>query len=286
MRGWFLLVVLGLTACGGPGAIPEVDLGVHVAVGRTSVTTGEGFPVTVTRIWRKDVEPSPWDDGMLSPLVVRPVETERREDRLRIEEVRRFRAHAFSLEAVTIPPVLFVGRSIGGSGKVIARSEPISLDVVPTLPAEDPGKPELPDIPTPEPERWGWAIGLFLLISLLGRWWWSRRTPQVASPDPAAEAREHLTRLRATEGEPIEDLLLATLWFRRGLGARLQLPAERRTSEELVAALPSAERDTVARLFAPVDRLKFADDRPSAETCRTTVAGMARFLQADGGATA
>jgi len=57
-----LLFGVALAACGGPGGIAEVDLQIRVTADRTTVKTGEGFPVRVTRVWRKDIEPSPWDD--------------------------------------------------------------------------------------------------------------------------------------------------------------------------------------------------------------------------------
>jgi len=274
----FFLIVLGtLPACGGRGAIPEVDLLVTVSVGKTQVHIGEGFPVTVTRVWRKDIEPSPWDDGVLSPLVVRARGVKRREDRLRVEETRTFRGHAFTLQDVTIPPVLLVGRSIGGSGKLVTRSAAVPLTVMPVLDPQAPGPPELPDAPQPRRPAWPTILLASLLALGLAGVFVRRRFAHRSSYAPRDEsesgrfteeqALSQLEALRAasptTDDERRTDRAAVAAVIRAYVAERFSIPAEVRTSEELVASASAARQDMLRCVLVPCDRVKFAAHMPS-----------------------
>ena len=83
------LLILGAACQEVQAPIPETDLLVRVEVGAREVELGKAFPVTVTRVWEKDLEPSEWDDASLSPLVVRLEERTLREDDVRVEETLR-----------------------------------------------------------------------------------------------------------------------------------------------------------------------------------------------------
>ena len=291
-----LLLLLGLAACGGRGAIPEVDLLVTVAVGRASVRTGEGFRITVTRVWRKDIEPSPWDDGVLSPLVVRAGEVTRREDRLRVEETRTFRGHAFTLQDVTIPPVLFVGRSIGGSGKLVTRSAAVPLTVMPVLDPKAPGPPELPD--APQPRRPAWPMVLLASLLTLGlagvyvRRRLARRSPYAPRDEPESgrspeeHALSQLEALRAaspaTDEERRTDLAAVAAVIRAYVAERFSIPTEVRTSEELVASASVARQDMLRGVLAPCDLVKFAAHMPSDAERAHGIEQAAAFVRACG----
>jgi hypothetical protein len=290
-----LAALLSLGACGGGGAIAEVDLLVAVDVGSRSVSTGQGFLLTVTRIWRKDIEPSPWDDGVLSPLVVRAQGVQTREDRLRVEEVRTFRAYAFGLDPVTIPPVLCVGRSVGGSGRVLARSEAVELDVVPTLPPESPGVPELPEVPAAQmPEGLWWSVGivLVLVLILVSQGLMRRRPASGHQPplDPVAEARTKLQALLTARAEGAPALHAGSEGLRRAVASRFKLSTATRTTEELLPLVPARWRADLGRVLIPADLAKFADWEPDAEASRRVLSGMLAFIDglapvADGGGT-
>ena len=71
-------------------------------------------PLTVTRVWRADHEPSPWDASLLEPLILRDEQVTRREARGRIEETRRYRAYVFRLNDVQVPEILFASRPRAG----------------------------------------------------------------------------------------------------------------------------------------------------------------------------
>ena len=268
-----VLVLCALAACGRSGSIAEVDLLVSVSAGQTSVATGEGFPLTVTRIWRKDIEPSPWDDGVLSPLVVRAGETRRREDRLRVEETRTFRAYAFTLEDVSVPSVLFVGRSIGGSGKLLARSEPLSLRVAPALEAKAPGAPELPSVPRPvQPVGTTLAILLLVLVVVAAfylRGWLGRTSRLTVGVAPQGEeqalALAQLARLSTRSVDLVSSVTRMADLLRQFVGVHYQVRLQGHTSEEILEALPEAPRAPLGDLLAACDRVKFAAHRPSAE---------------------
>ena len=280
-RAWALLIGCLLVVaggCSGAADIAEVDLLVAVDVGASEVRTGEGFPLTVTRIWRKDIEPSPWDDGMLSPLVVRPLEVTTREDRLRVEETRTFRAYAFSLESLVVPPVLLVGRSIGGSGRVLARSESVALTVHASLPAGAPGDPELPTVPEAPRSPWliraAAALGLLLLLGV-GLWMRARqREPDGEAVDPYADAQATLQRLLARPGDPEDDVCTGAAVVRRCLGRSLSVPADARTTEELVPLLPPGLRADAHAALRAADLVKFAALRPDGTRCTEALTAM------------
>lgn len=266
-RALVLLLAFLLPACGGRNPIPEVDLQVSVHVGAERVHPGEAFPLTVTRIWRKDIEPSPWDDGMLSPLVVRAEGTARTEDELRVRERLYFRAYAFSLASVKIPPVLLVGRSIGGSGRVLARSEPIALTVEPVLEAAAPGEAELPDVP-PAPGRSRSPLLVLLLTvlavlagaALVAR----RRRARVVEPGAGAEERRAALRALLERGQedPVGTVLAADAHARALLAGVSGQSLASLAREEILPLLPAAWQRDAAVVLKTAERVKFAGIRP------------------------
>ena len=57
-----LVGLLAISACGDRSPIPAEYLMVEVSTDSPEVTLGVGFPVTVRRIWSKDLEPSEFTD--------------------------------------------------------------------------------------------------------------------------------------------------------------------------------------------------------------------------------
>ena len=258
--------LLFLAGCGDRVAIPETDLAVEVVLGTSEVETGRGFDVTVVRTWDRRLEPSPWDDGALSPLVLRDVRRTQRADDRRVQETLQFRAHAFTLENVTVAPVAFVGRPRDGGSPRIATSGALRLQVRPTLDPAAPGPPEgpgpRPPVPTP---AWGWFVALTVLLAALGLAWARarRRVPVAASAGGEADLA-WLTALRGhAPGDDAGrrgDVLAVAELVRRRAGQRVGAPGRCRTTPELSRAFGRATPAGAAleAVLVPADHVKFA----------------------------
>lgn len=262
-----LVLAFVLVGCGERGApLPPVDVRIDLQAHARSVRPGEALTLDVVRTWKKGLDPSPWDDAFLSPLVVRQQSVERREDGRRIQERRRFRAYAFSLEDARVPAVPFAGRPSDGGELRIAASKPLRLRVVPEVDPSAPGPVERPGaLPTRH------STGAFLLwmlgILLAGAAWLvvrSRRrvapvvAPEVPGVPPETQAREALERLRAQGPvEPTRDALVVAQIVRTYAGARFEVDALTCTTEELDAATGAGS------VLAPCDRVKFGGHVPT-----------------------
>ena len=97
MKAWVPVFLALLAACTrhDPIAAEELALRVALPAGLERVPFGQSFPLEVMRVWEKDLVPGEWDDRALAPLVVRLEEVTLREDDVRVEERRRYRAYAF-----------------------------------------------------------------------------------------------------------------------------------------------------------------------------------------------
>jgi hypothetical protein len=249
-----LLALALLAACGDRAPILETDLLLRVDPGAFEVAPGEPFPLTVTRVWRKDLAPAAWSEKALAPLALRLEEEERRDDGARIEETRRYVAHAFSLGDVVVPPVKLAALPKGGGPERRVTAAGFRIRVKPALDPEDPGPPELPGEPPPS-RGWVWwgsgallaAVAAVLLLAL-------RRRPRGEAPLPAAPAappvpphERALARLRAAE----EAAEVLREYIAEAKGVR----ALEKTTEELLAAVPSK---ALADVLMPCDLVKFA----------------------------
>ncbi len=281
-----VLLCLGtLVGCGEPDRMPDADLLVRVAAGTTRVHPGEGVPLTVTRVWRADHEPSPWDDAMLEPLILRAEGVERVEARGRIRETRRYRAYVFRRDDVRVPEVVFASRPKTGGAVSFARSSPISIRVVPEVAAENPGAPELPgDPPAGPPPAWLWVLGLGLLIAGFEAVAWRHRRGLYAR----AEARRlaPLRTLRAIEAraatapaDVAADMAATLDAVRDWIAWRTGVPARARTREEIFALLHAPRRAAWDAIAAPVDASKFAAVQATPETLAATVARALAFVE-------
>jgi hypothetical protein len=303
-RAAFLFLLAALAAgCREEGApIPAVDALLSVTAGAEEVEVGAAFPLTVVRVWRKDLVPDAWNDRALAPLTLALEGTSRREDAERVEETRRYRAFAFRLSDVAVRAPRMVVRAGNDAPPRVVSAAPLHVRVRGALDPEDPGPPEVPgDLLLPPRSRAAWiaaAAGVLLAAlaaAVLVRRARARRRGRVPVPDapppPAARpldaAERTLARLVAIGGgddprsvrEALERIAAV---LRDDVAARLAVPAHERTSEEIVAALASAgspARDALRRALARCDRAKFSGDASSPEDRDAAAADAIAFVR-------
>ncbi|MEC8252152.1 MAG: hypothetical protein VX044_02990 [Planctomycetota bacterium] len=215
MRGWIIAAPLAAALTAQDVSLPA------------EVTFGAAFEVSVTSA-------VPFDVGALAPLEVEVLER----SALASGERVRIRARCYELGELTLP-----------------LSPPQTLRVVSSLPAP-PGNLEWPspgyEVMVTAGGRW-WIAGL-TAASVIGAylaWRWAAARAQVASVGDTADA---WSAAAAIGGLPKfgPD---AAAWFgqlksilRRHCRERFGVPAEARTSEELLATAPHAAREFAACL--------------------------------------
>jgi len=260
------LIALVLAACGGEAApIPAVDLQIRIEVEARSIHPGQGFGLAVVRTWRKGLDPSPWDDELLSPLRVKAEGAWRREDERRVEETRRFRAYAMALDDVTVPAVPFAARPLEGGELRIAAARPLALRVVPVLDAAAPGPPELPGELPARSFPWilllaGLAVAVGVAVAVRRKPTASAVLPTMPAPAPAAEALRALAAVRdGRSGDRAADVAAIAGILRAYLGARFGIDGRTKTTPEL------ARVADVRPVLGACDRVKFGAHVPSPE---------------------
>lgn len=263
-----LAAALLLAACGGEHAIPRDVALLRVTVGADEVAPGQGFPLTVLRVWRKDMRPSPLPDAAFAPLSVVHEATTRREDAERVEETRRYRAYAFTRKDVTIPSLPLLVEGAAGP-PFVTRSEPARMRVRPALDPQRPGQPEGPGAPPGAPTPWlAWVLVAALLcaaaaVGLLRRRRGAllREAPAALPRSPAARALAALQAIGATTPDGRDavaaDVVRLADVVRDFLAAQYGLRARRRTTPEILAALGGSRADP-ASVLVPCDLVKFA----------------------------
>ncbi|HEX5972634.1 MAG TPA: DUF4381 family protein [Gemmatimonadaceae bacterium] len=126
-----------------------------------------------------------------------------------------------------------------------------------------------PLLPVRAPIPWWWwlAAALALVALGLGIWWWRRRRAGALPPpgDPYGDAEhefDRIEKLRLVDaGEAGRHAALMTDVLRRYVAARIDDASLALTSGELLAAVrgaPGVPHERLQRLFAAVDRIKFA----------------------------
>lgn len=214
MRGWIIAGPLAAAVAAQDVSLPE------------EVAFGAAFEVVVTAA-------APFDVGALAPLEVEVVER----SSVPSGERLRLRARCYELGALTLP-----------------LSPPKTLRVVSSLPAP-PGDLEWPspgyDVVVTAGARW-WIAGL-TAASIIGAylaWRWAAGRTQVA-PGGAAAAWDAAAAIGGLPQCGPDD----AAWFgqlksilRRHCRERFGVPAEARTSEELLATAPRAAREFAACL--------------------------------------
>jgi hypothetical protein len=230
-----------------------------VVAGADETAPGRGFPLEVVRVWSKDLVPAEWSDRALAPLHLRLEEARRREDSLRVEETRLYRAYAFALGDVSIPPPRLRAVPKAGGEERTVSADAIRVRVRPELDPAAPGPPELPTAPPARRVPWfAWAaVALLAAAAAIAL---RRREPAAPAPAPAPPPHETaLARLRELRSKPPEEAIVAASAVVRGYVAiRFDVRAPERTTEEVLAAVPA-----LAAFLGPCDLVKFAAHRPT-----------------------
>jgi hypothetical protein len=295
-------LVLGLAAalaCARQPPIADQDLLLRVIPGAGEVELGQPFPLTVMRVWRRDLVPVDWSDQALSPLVARLVSCARREDDRHVEETRHYQCQAFSLADVTLPALPFKARARDGGTERVASSDSFTLRVKPSLAREAPGPAEPPGDLLQEPFPWRlWSLRgalavvafAMLLVALRRR---RPLVPAAAPPSapavtPHARARARLQRLLAQEPDgsaAIEAYYVeVSALVRDYLEERFAVRAPEMTTQEFLAAhetmraLEASHRAMLGDFLARCDLVKFASLVPEAEDRKRVLAAAERFL--------
>ena len=269
-RGLLLAALFVAAGCDGEPPIPNADLLLRISVGVEAVAPGRAFPVTVVRVWDKDLVPAAFEERSLAPISLRLDSTSRREDARHVEETRRYRGYAFALTDVSIRPPLFSATPKDGGPVRKTTGDPVRLRILPEVDPLKPGQPEQPGDPPPEPPRRtpvivGLGVLLAAAVAIVLR---ARRrraseilpvdrpTPRV---DPAVRALE---RLRANTGRT--DVLEIAAILRAYLAEGFGLPALERTTEEILAegtahgVLGPAAGSALETVLSSCDLVKFA----------------------------
>ena len=285
------LFICGSAGCGEPTPIEDAELTVRVTAGTDVVELGRAFPVTVVRTWRKGLEPEPWRDELLAPLVLRLESEARREDARHVEETRRYRAYAFAAGETPVPAATVVARGGPGEAPVTASGEPLVLRVRPSLDPSAPGAAELPGDPLPLPVPWRtWAVAAAALLAgaAIAQRARRRRAPEAPAPAPSAAAPEEgpapaaLRAIEALRAREPRDQAESDAWHvdaaavvRTYASARFGVHARESTSEELTSAVARA---TTGEPSAPLRDVLSACDAVKFGLGATTTAERARVL--------
>jgi hypothetical protein len=282
-----------LAGCDGSPPLPPGDLLIRVTPARAEVAFGEGFPLEVLRVFRRDLEPKPFREASLQPLVVRVLETARRDAGDRIAETMSCEAFAFSAGEVAVPGVVLAAIPHGGGDEVTARSEPFGLVVRPALPPGDASPIELPgDVLDPPAAgiAWRWLVALgAAAVAGAGVLWFVALRRRRAATVPAAPAHQplpaaaheralaELTALRARvpadaagHGEIAAFCDELTRIVRCFLGERFPAATTALTTRELLQVLrglsvqPQDAATATGAILQPSDLVKFAHAAPEA----------------------
>jgi hypothetical protein len=298
MRRRLLMLVAGiLAACGGGEPIAKEDLRLRITAGAEEVEFGKAFPLTVVRVWRKDLVPGDWSDQALQPLVLKLASRTTREDDQRIEETRRYQAYAFSRDDVVVPAPAFKARPRDGGADLVVSGPELRFRIKPALQSETPGPAELPGEPLAEPFPWlRWSLvlagGLLALLLLL--WYLRRRARrprpvQVAPPvAPHVRALQRLHRLRekqpATPDEVQAFYVEASAAVREYIEEQFSVRAPEMTTEEFLnapqtaRALQATHRTMLSEFLAHCDLVKFARHTPTEKDRERLLEAAARFV--------
>ena len=297
MKRFLLVAVVALASCGGDPPLPGPDLSIRVVAPAAEVEFGRAFPLEVVRTWPRDLDPGPWSDAALAPLVVRAEETEMRDDGRRIVETRRFEARAFSLDAVRVPPPRFEANPRDGGAPRAAAGAPLVIRVRPSVDRASPGAPELPgDLRSGRGPGAAWiaafAIAAAAAAALLLR---AARRPAVPAPAPAAPpapagtpTERALARLDALRARAVDDPAGARAFHEEAAAALREWTEEVRgvatrcrTTEEIAA--DAAAPRALGEVLGQCDLAKFAGAAPGA-AARTSLLDDAVSLVCAGGA--
>lgn len=283
-RTMLLAVILAGTGWWGrqpEQAIPGQDLLLQIHVETHAVEFGQAFELSVVRVWSRDLAPERWDDRALEPLVLRPIATSRRQNALRIEETRRFRAYLFRHGDVVIPAVVFRAKPRNGGLLREVHSEALELSVKAGLDPADTRNIEVLELLSQPASPWfAWsAAGLVLLagLSLLiynfaHRGSATPRATDRPSVNAHQRAAERLLALRTQQ--PVggsenrafyveaSDLLRSYIEDQFALRAKRMTTDEFLEAQQTVRALQAEERAILSGFLELCDLAKFAGQQP------------------------
>ena len=223
MKVWQVIhrVLTGLVIC---GCLEAVAVSQEIQLANQNVVFGEAFELSV-------IANDNFDQNRLSPLVVNLLDQTPAGDLVRW----RFRARCYEIGIVTL-----------------AIDPPLQLNVTSSLPdtSNPQGELEWPSrgwlIEESTSSRW-LLLGLSLFIVGAGfTWWRSSRTDRLDPEVQENQLRDHwdaaaaLRELSELHNDDAAFYQTLKAIVRRHCAVQFQLPAEVRTSEELIAALPSA----------------------------------------------
>ncbi len=279
-------------------AISNEEIAIRVSTPSKEIEFGKAFPLTITRVWSRDLQPEPWQDPIAENLQLRLEKLDRLEKDSQIQEIREFRGYAFAVGEIVLPAVVFKARS--GDIEKEAKSEELHFEVKSALPSESAGSVELPGELLAEPFPWMFwsavAGGILIVCALLVWFWRSRRhreLPIQVAPipriPPLQRALERLAKLRqrrAQSAEEIQDYYVeATSLIREYIEESFGVRAPEMTTEEFLnssqtsQALQTVEQSMLREFLHHCDLVKFAR-QPSSPTDREKLLStMERFLR-------
>lgn len=270
-------LLLLLVACGGSTPISGEDLLLRIDA-QSKVALGRAFPLTVVRVWSRDLTPAVWNDAVLAPLKLKLIDTRRRENDERVEETRHYEGYAFGLEDIVIPaPELRAVARRTGAERVVT-AEAIEITVQPALAPTDSEAPELPGEAPTDSRAWIYiavgAVAVALGALLLVR----KRTPAPPPPAPPTDdtpsaADLALVQLATAGVFEIPDVL------RTYIAERWSMRTQESSSEELLASAVIEERTLLAEALGPCDLAKFAGHEPTEEETDITRGIATRFVE-------
>jgi len=274
-------LIIALVGCGGSTPIPGEELLLRIETG-SEVQLGRAFPLTVVRVWSRELTPSVWKDEDLAPLTLKLVDTRRRENKRRIEETREYEGYAFALGEISLPGVEFRAVAQLGGAEHVVTAKPVQIEVRTVLDPTAPGDAELPGDPLPAPRAWiPWilagavlvALGAFVAFLMLRK----RVVPEPPPAPPTDDAPTHadiaLHRLERCSVVELPDVLRAYI------AARFGVRTTEASSEELLANSAISGRDRLAEVLRPCDLAKFACHEPTEEELDSVRGTAATFVK-------
>jgi len=272
-------LILALAACGGSASIPGEELLLRIEA-QDEVELGRAFPLTVVRVWSRDLTPAVWNDQLLAPLKLKLLDTRRRENERRVEETRRYEGYAFTLGDVTVPAPEFRAVARQGGAERVMTADALEIKVRAALDPTDTGEAELPgETLTPSRAWMYWTLGFVMLLAagavLLLR---KRATvpPPPAPPtdDTPSAATIALAQLAGCTVLDLPDVL------RSYIAARFGVRTAESSSEELLQNAAIERRDLLGEVLRVCDLAKFACLAPNDQESETALGTAIRFVEA------
>lgn len=301
-RGALLAATLAVVAAGPLSAEESPPPTLDVTADRTTMGIADHLRVTLTAeaaagttVGFPDLTSRLGGFGVLDRRIVGPIEAGKERERWVVEYVLEPR----ELGPATVPALeiaLLPRPGDAGAGATRLAGRPLTIQVTSILPADADirmPRPAAPPVSLPRPSEMPWLLLATALPLGLGAaaFWWHRRRVVAVQPAPAATPdAEALTALAALDpvraagdieaAEGFCDGLVDVL--RRYLGRRFDLPAEARTTPEILAALTDREVGStgdLAGVLSLCDLVRFGRYLPQPETLAGAVDEAGAFVR-------